>query len=94
MRIGFWLESFSRHHARLSHEIALYGFPGVDAGTFPVLADLLPDLENAIGVVARSHNESLRLMLEYLDYLQPGSRRPSGALLPYLMGVLRIADYL
>jgi molecular chaperone HtpG len=87
-------EFLRRHHARLSHEIAVYGFPGADAPEFPILAETTPQLANAIGALARSHGEPLRRMLQYLDYLEPGSQRPSGSLLAYHMGLLRVADYL
>jgi molecular chaperone HtpG len=87
-------EFLRRHHARLGHEIALYGFPGTDDREFPVLADVQPQLAEAVGLVARSHGESLRQMLAYVKYLEPGSKRPGGALLVYHMGLLRVADYL
>jgi molecular chaperone HtpG len=86
-------EFLRRHHARLSHEIALYGFPGA-GGDFPVAGKLTPRIGNAIGLVARSHGESLRQILKCLDYLEPGNKQPSGAFLAYHMCLLRIADYL
>lgn len=85
-------EFIRRHHARLSHEIAIYGFPGADH-EFPRLAETMPGIADAIGVAARSHNEDLRTMARYLEEAQPGDKRPDGAVLVYLMGVLRIADY-
>jgi molecular chaperone HtpG len=87
-------EFLRRHHARLSHELALGGFPGLASDDFPVLKQRLPTLADAIGVTARSHNEPMRRMLDYLEYVDRGSQRPGGALLPYLMSLLRIADYL
>ncbi len=87
-------EFLRRHHARLAHEIALYGFPGLDAEVFPVLAGALSQLADISGAVARSHGESLRLMLDYLNYLAPGSKRQEGALALYHMALLRVADYL
>jgi hypothetical protein len=86
-------EFIRRHHARLAHEIAIYGFPGIADADFPELRGTLPQLADAIGVTARSHNENLRVALEYFSYRAAGSPRPDGAVLPYLMGVLRIADY-
>jgi hypothetical protein len=86
-------EFLRRHHARLSHEIALYGFPGLTDEQFPILAATMPDLADSVGALARSHNEPLRLMLDYLTFLEGGSKRPGGALLPFHMGLLRIADY-
>jgi len=87
-------ELLRRHHARLAHEIALHGLPGLDGDAFPRLAQTLPWLADAIGVVARSHGEPLRTAVAYLDYRHPGSLRPAGARLHYLMALLRIADYL
>jgi hypothetical protein len=86
-------EFLRRHHGRLAHEIALHGFPGTAETEFPVLSTTLPRLADAIGVVARSHNEELRLALDYVRHRHHGSRRPAQARLPYLMALLRIADY-
>ena len=98
---GRWVEAdrllvgefLRRHHARLGHEIAMHGFPGATPEDFPVLAHSMPQLAEAIGAVARSHNESLRCMLRFLEDLGSGSMRPAGALLLFHMGLLRIADY-
>ena len=87
-------EFLRRNHARIAHEIALYGYPGLGQDVFPVLVNTLPKLGDAIGVVARSHGEDLRQMNNYLGYLAPGNKRPKGALLLYHMALLRIADYL
>lgn len=82
-----------RHHARLAHEVAIHGLPGIVPEHFAPLATTLPDLADAIGAAARSHNEPLRLMVDWCEYRQPGNRRPFGTRLPYLMGLLRVADY-
>jgi molecular chaperone HtpG len=87
-------EFLRRHHARLAHEIAVYGFPGARPEDFPVLSGTLPELANAIGALARSHGEDLRAMLDYVRFLEPRNKRPEGVLLVYLMGLLRVADYL
>ncbi len=87
-------EFVRRHHARLAHEIAVHGLPGTRDSDFPVLDKTLPNLAEAIGAVARSHGEPLRVMTDYLGWLHPGSKRPAGALLLYHMGLLRVADYL
>jgi Histidine kinase-, DNA gyrase B-, and HSP90-like ATPase len=85
-------EFLRRHHARLAHEIAIYGYPGARE-SFPVLSEVLPTLANPIGLAARSHGESLRAMVDYCEYRHSGNQRPWGTVLPYLMGVLRVADY-
>ena len=86
-------EFLRRHHARLAHEIAIYGFPGAGSA-FPAAAHKLPDVADAIGLVARSHNEHLRAMVDYCEFVSPGDKRPWDALVPYHMGLLRVADYL
>jgi hypothetical protein len=86
-------EFLRRHHARLSHEIALNGFPGAD-DEFPAAAEIMPSIGDLSGAIARSHNEDLRLMRAYLEDLEPGNHRPKGVLALYLMGLLRIADFL
>lgn len=86
-------EFLRRHHGRLSHEIAGFGFPGA-GDEYPALGGADPELADAVGVVARSHAETLRLMLAYLDYRWGNKQQPADALLPYLMGLLRVADYL
>lgn len=83
-------EFLRRSHARLGHEISLFGFPGV--------AELAPEfpesLRDAAGAVARSHGEPLRTMANYLEHRYETRVHPAGAALLYLMGLLRVADYL
>jgi len=62
-------EFIRRHHARLAHEIAIYGFPGLPVGSgegqFPAMGKEeghpLIRLADLIGLVARSHGTSLRV---------------------------------
>jgi molecular chaperone HtpG len=86
-------EFLRRHHARLAHEIAIYGFPGIAAEEFPVLGRTLSALAESIGATARSHSEDMRTMAEYLECRGKGDLRPDGVVQLYLMGVLRISDY-
>jgi molecular chaperone HtpG len=84
-------EFLRRHHARLAHEISLSGIPGVGA---PLeLADAehqrLMDLS---GFVARSHNYSMRSAVDCLESTQ--RRIHNNCRVPFVMMVLRIADYL
>ncbi|KAA6177717.1 hypothetical protein F3K50_06170 [Pseudomonas marginalis] len=84
-------EFLRRHHARLAHEIAISGIPGPNA---PVaLADEeFKDLMDLSGYVARSHNSSIR---SAVDVLEPNQRRVHrNCRTPFVMMVLRIADYL
>ncbi len=87
-------EFLRRHHARIAHEIATYGFPGLDDSMFPCLASSVPTIADIAGVVARSHNAALRLMLQYLEWQYPGVLQPAGSSAVYWMAILRIADYL
>jgi hypothetical protein len=86
-------EFIRQHHARLAHEIAIYGFPGSTVD-FPILADKLGRLGNLCGLVARSHGIELRHCTEYLEYAHSGDRRPLNTVPIYHMCLLRIADYL
>ena len=89
-------EFLRRHHHRLAHEIALYGFPGASTNVngLPVLTELLHKLADLAGVVARSHGMSLRVCLDYVRYRHPSVLRPSGTVPIYHMALLRVADYL
>jgi len=92
-------EFIRRHHARLAHEIALYGFPGLTPRDFPAMGDdshRLSDIADLIGLVARSHGISLRLCKEYIESNSnyKGSPRPKGTAVLYPMALLRVADYL
>lgn len=85
-------EFLRRHHARLAHELAVFGFPG--ASDFPRLVEVAPAYADIAGFIARSHGEPLRDMILLLERRYPGNLRPGGVLAPYLMALLRIADYL
>lgn len=97
-------EFIRRHHARLAHEIAIYGFPGVPSGMgegeFPALGmgkdHTLSRFADLIGLTARSHGMSLRISTAYLKGhpQHAGQPRPMGALALYAMALLRVADYL
>jgi molecular chaperone HtpG len=96
-------EFIRRHHARLAHEIAMYGFPGLDPGEamhqFPALdknGHKLKDLADLIGVTARSHGISLRVCTAYLEKKHSFRKtpRPKGTAVLYPMALLRVADYL
>jgi molecular chaperone HtpG len=86
-------EFIRRHHARLAHEIAMYGFPGLGPEHFPVLAAELPELAPLTGLVARSHHLPIRLAADISTALHPGTKRPYGAAVVYHMALLRIADF-
>ena len=93
-----------RHHARLAHEIALFGFPGLRAGwgesEFPALGgdpiQPLTRLADLVGLTARSHGLPLRVCTSYLNGNPQyrGTPRPMGCAAAYPMALLRVADYL
>lgn len=94
-------EFIRRHHARLAHEIAHYGFPGLEPGAgvdqFAALAapgHPLRDPADLIGLAARSHGMNLRVCQAYLNSRHPRSPRPLGCAVLYPMALLRVADYL
>jgi hypothetical protein len=83
-------EFLRRHHPRLAHETALQGLPGLPS----LVPEMLAPLPDIVGLVARSHGESLRHMLEYLRYRYGTGLQPARTSAVYLMGLLRVADYL
>ena len=97
-------EFLRRHHARLAHEIAIFGFPGLPVGDgdgeFPAMGSekghVLNRFADLIGLTARSHGTSLRLCNEYLDSIPSysGTPRPMGCAALFPMALLRVADYL
>jgi molecular chaperone HtpG len=97
-------EFIRRHHARLAHEIAIYGFPGLPIGagegSFPAMGKeeghALRRLADLIGLTARSHGTSLRICEAYLEAspLYPRTPKPMGTAVLYPMALLRVADYL
>lgn len=96
-------EFIRRHHARLAHEIANYGFPGLDVGSnegqFPALGEKgnhLQSWADLIGLAARSHGLSLRVCQAYLNQssIYSDELKPGGSAVFYPMALLRVADYL
>jgi hypothetical protein len=88
-------EFVRRHHPRLAHEIALYGFPGARAERPVVDADFPRELRNLAGVLARSHGLSLRKCVDYVKFEYLGAYRdPHNTHIHFLMALLRVGDYL
>lgn len=83
-------EFIRQHHASISQVIASYGLPTKD-GNLILLDDDLSYLNQLSGFVARSHNYSLRFSVDLLDGNGRHHRNTHPA---FLMGVLRIADYM
>jgi hypothetical protein len=89
-------EFVRRHHARLAHEIALYGIPGVGGKAVQLIStnsETATTIADLAGLVARSHGLSLRQTMPYLEK-KYHLREYTGAHVVFLMVLLRIADYL
>ena len=86
-------EFVRRHHARLAHEFALAGFPGV-VENIELITALPVSLRNLAGLVARSHNHSLRDTFSFLKKHFYGRVTVMNSHPVFLMALLRIADYL
>jgi hypothetical protein len=85
-------EFLRRHHGRLAHEISNWGVPGPSDSQLRFAAALSPRISNLSGLVARSHNLPLR---DAVETLPADERREfEGVHVPFLMAILRIADYL
>lgn len=87
-------EFLRRHHARLAHEIALYGFPGLadDESLAQCLGNR--DFADLIGLVARSHGVPIRRLQDQLGLRYRGTYQPLGSFALYDAALLRIADFL
>lgn len=87
-------EFVRRHHARLAHEIAIYGVPGPQEQKLqPQIPRDLNHFLDLAGLVARSHGMPLRTAL--IDLQQRYDLREfQGVHAVYLMCLLRIADYI
>jgi len=84
-------EFVRKHHARLAHEIAVFGVPGPGPDRL-VLKMTGRDLEDLSGLVARSHGLSMRDTFQYLrDKYDLRAYRDVHAV--FLMSLVRIADY-
>lgn len=85
-------EFVRRHHARLAHEVAISGVP-IRSSSVLNLVDVEDDIRDLAGLVARSHGLSIRQTFQYIESkygLIPEYRHIKT---PFLMAVLRIADY-
>lgn len=86
-------EFLRRHHARLAHEIAINGVPGpCREARFLPLGEFSDDLCDFYGFLARSHNLPMRKATDALPKLQ--RRRCMEVHAPFVMALLRIADYI
>jgi hypothetical protein len=85
-------EFVRRHHCRLAHEIAIWGVPALGLERLQFV-QIPPELADLSGLVARSHGTDLRNTYDYLGSTYH-LREFQGVHAVFLMGVLRVADYL
>jgi molecular chaperone HtpG len=85
-------EFIRRHHPRLAHEFALFGFQG-SAKRINVVSEAPQDLLDISGLIARSHGSELREFLPYLEK-RYSSREYKHIHPTFLMALLRVSDYL
>jgi hypothetical protein len=78
-------------HTRIAEEIACHGIPGLH-GKRVQMVDGPQWMHELSGLVARSHGIPIRAVLDVLDRRQ--WRTANEVHVPYLMAVLRVADYL
>ena len=85
-------EFLRRHHARLAHEVAIWGVPATSDR--PLRLEGMPeDIADIAGLVARSHGRSIRSCFPYLVN-RYDLREYKGIHSVFLMSVVRIANYL
>ncbi len=91
-------EFIRRHHPRIAHECAVFGVPlpaGAPSSVTPIqLPDLDPEVVDLVGFIARSHGLPLRAAMEYMARRGYHPRDHQDVHAIYLMGLLRLADYL
>lgn len=84
-------EFIRRHHARVAHEIVFNGVPGSDGNTIK-LGDASTEFLDLCGFIAKSHNMTLRNAVDRLE--KHKQRVHHNTHVPFVMLVLRIADYI
>jgi len=84
-------EFVRRHHTRFAHEVAINGVP---SPTNPLrLVDFDSDFSDLAGLTARSHGMSIRDTFGYITTRYGRIAEFRRVKIPYIMAVLRIADY-
>jgi hypothetical protein len=85
-------EFVRRHHARIAHEIAFNGVPGIDGKTLSLAIEPDNNFLDLCGYIARSHNMGLR---SAVDKLEKNKKQVHlNCHVPFVMLVLRISDYI
>ncbi|WP_265593724.1 ATP-binding protein [Verrucomicrobium sp. BvORR034] len=88
-------EFLRRHHPRLAQEIAHFGVPSPHSNTIQLntLNESNDHIRTMIGLVARSHGQSIRSLFPFIKS-KLDLREYKGGHVVYLITLLRIADYL
>jgi molecular chaperone HtpG len=86
-------EFVRRHHARLAHEIGRGGVPSKNNNRLR-LSGFDTDLADIAGLIARSHGIAIRRAFPYITTKYGLIAEYRKVKIPFLMAVLRIADYI
>ncbi len=86
-------EFIRQNHAQMAHDFAIQGFPGPDGYSIEV-CHLNQPLQALTGIVACSHGVSLRDSIRRLEGEQFNTLEHNNVHAVFLMGVLRVADFL
>jgi len=87
-------EFVRRHHTRLAHEVAVNGVPAPPGQTPLRVIGLDHDFCDIAGLVARSHGMSIRQTFDYIETKYGLKSEYRRVKIPFLMALLRIADYM
>lgn len=87
-------EFLRRHHADIAYFFTLHGIPGPD-GKRLQLTGFDSEFAELVGFIARSHNYPLRQSVDILTKNRKDNlQKHCNVHVPYVMGLLRIADYI
>lgn len=88
-------EFLRKNHARLAHEIAIFGFPGPNSKKIQLINEECDDdIKDIIGLIARSHGLHIRQTFSYLRDRYYEILEPYKIKVVFIMILLRLADYL
>jgi molecular chaperone HtpG len=86
-------EFIRQNHAEFAYQFAVRGFPGHN-GQLMQFGSFDPELKELAGLIARSHNFPLRDCVRLLEEKQFNKLEQDNVHPVFLMGVLRVADFL
>lgn len=85
-------EFIRRYHARIAHEIAFNGVPGLSENAISLPVEPDANFLDLCGYIARSHNMGLRSAVDKLE--RNKKQVHLNCHVPFIMLVLRISDYI